>query len=746
MESYLQQHQNQIGPTVAVTTTATRPTPPPKPSHLVSRHSGNFSNVVNSTNNNGGHCSASSSSQQQQLRSTSSVSLTQTYINSNNSSGGGDTTISPDGISGNTNKSLQKKSVSVPPKPRVTPPLTLLNSVTTSTSTSDSTPNSDNTTNNSNNLTPQQQQAMLLAQRKRKVKDFQFGKPLGEGSYSSVVEATEIATQRTYAAKILYKRHILKEKKTKYVKIERDVLHALNHPFIVKLYYAFQDQDSLFLILDLAANGELLTWIRKLGSFPLHCARFYLAEIVVAVEYMHSKNIIHRDLKPENILLGEDMHILVTDFGTAFQCSSSSISSSSEDGNKSSSLTQHQQQQQPLPNLSSSTTLTNHPSNKPINNTSGDDGRGRGGRSTRKSSSSDDSNQNRANSFVGTAEYVSPELLKDKAVTKASDVWAIGCIAYQLIAGRPPFKAPNEYLTFQKILKLDYSFPPGFNPQLRDLVEQILVLDPKRRIGLDKVKEHPFFAGINFNSLTQTAPPRLIPPPSQAQTQGGGIVSSSSNTSLSHAQPQTQPHGVVGGINHGSTTNNNGYQYHHQPSPPPLPPYPTNSSIYAANRSKHPPVANASSSNQDIYNLDTVPPLDSTTITSHNATGNGRLKLGSGSSSSFSGRNNFNSHHHHGVRNQQYPTPHESLSSYRLGDNNNIINYKGRVPPPPPLPPHRQQPQMQQLNSAYYDAANNIAANGGNGSNNRVNHRNDYYNQQQSTWDRFKNTVCCCSD
>ncbi|KAJ1672132.1 serine/threonine protein kinase, partial [Spiromyces aspiralis] len=256
-----------------------------------------------------------------------------------------------------------------------------------------------------------------VSQRKRTVKDFTFGVLLGEGSYSTVVEATEIATNKTYAAKILYKRHIIKEKKTKYVQIERDVLHTLNHPFIVKLYYAFQDRDSLYLVLDLASNGELLTWVRKLGSFPLHCARFYLAEIVTAVEYMHSKGIIHRDLKPENILLGEDMHILITDFGTAFQVLSSGSVSESRSPTPPAPATTHQP------------------------------GRADSGQASSGS-------EKRANSFVGTAEYVSPELLKDKAVTKASDVWAIGCIAYQLLAGRPPFKAPNEYLTFQKILRL----------------------------------------------------------------------------------------------------------------------------------------------------------------------------------------------------------------------------------------------------------------------------------------------------
>ena len=78
-------------------------------------------------------------------------------------------------------------------------------------------------------------------------------------------------------------------------------------------------------------------------------------------------------------------------------------------------------------------------------------------------------------SFVGTAQYVSPELLNDKVAYKSSDLWAFGCIVYQLVSGRVPFHAPNEYQCFQKILKLEYSFPDGFSEVASELIQQILV-------------------------------------------------------------------------------------------------------------------------------------------------------------------------------------------------------------------------------------------------------------------------------
>ncbi|KAJ0044263.1 hypothetical protein NL108_003992, partial [Boleophthalmus pectinirostris] len=263
-----------------------------------------------------------------------------------------------------------------------------------------------------------------------------------------VVLARELATGKEYAIKILEKHHIMKEKKAQYVKRERDLMSDLDHPFFVKLYFTFQDDEKLYFGLSYAKNGELLKYIRKIGSFDETCTRFYSAEIVSALEYLHKKDIIHRDLKPENILLSEDMHIQITDFGTAKRY---------------------------------------------------------------------DSKQARANSFVGTAQYVSPELLTEKSACKSSDLWALGCIIYQLVAGLPPFRAGNEYLIFQKIIKLEYEFPEKFFPKAKDLVEKLLSLDPSKRLGCeemggyDPLRQHPFFDSISWSDLHLQTPPKLTP-------------------------------------------------------------------------------------------------------------------------------------------------------------------------------------------------------------------------------------------
>lgn len=120
------------------------------------------------------------------------------------------------------------------------------------------------------------------------------------------------------AVKVCEKRQIIREKKREYIKREKDALNMLfNVPHgFVKLYCTFQDDERLYFVLSYAKNGELLPYINKVGSFELNVAKFYAAELLLALENMHAKGIIHRDLKPENILLDENMHLQIADFGT----------------------------------------------------------------------------------------------------------------------------------------------------------------------------------------------------------------------------------------------------------------------------------------------------------------------------------------------------------------------------------------------------------------------------------------------
>ncbi|KAF7375983.1 Protein kinase domain-containing protein [Mycena sanguinolenta] len=284
---------------------------------------------------------------------------------------------------------------------------------------------------------------------KPSLQDFQFGRTLGEGSYSTVKLATSRTDGKHYAVKIITKEHLKRANKVPTANAERQALIRLHgHPGIVSLYHAFQDEWSLYFVIDLAINGEMQSLISRLGSLSTRCVQYYAAQIADAMEYMHSKDVLHRDLKPENLLLDDAYRIKITDFGTG----------------------------------------------KVLEN-----------------------GAQRAMTFVGTAQYQAPELLELKETTRSSDYWAFGCVIYQMIAGRFAFNDRSDYLTWQKVKRVEYEFPNGFDEQAKDLVTHLLVHDQLQRLGAGPrgsgndpaaLKAHPFFASIAWTSLwTDPAPP-----------------------------------------------------------------------------------------------------------------------------------------------------------------------------------------------------------------------------------------------
>lgn len=205
-------------------------------------------------------------------------------------------------------------------------------------------------------------------------------------------------------------------------------------------------------------------------SQNLECAKFYSAELLIAMENCHKHNIIHRDLKPQNIFLSSQLHILLGDFG-------------------SSKILQDEEQAKDNNNSDADTNQTRN-------------------------------KVDRRASFVGTALYVSPEVLKGKRSSFASDLFSFGCIIFELCSGRPPFgsSGENEYTIFQQIQKSEYKFPENFNAQAKDLVSKLLRTDPDQRIGSQDTKDelyqsirnHEFFSNVNFDKIYSQASPLLI--------------------------------------------------------------------------------------------------------------------------------------------------------------------------------------------------------------------------------------------
>lgn len=159
----------------------------------------------------------------------------------------------------------------------------------------------------------------FAAQAKTKIgiDDFILVKVIGKGSFGKVTLVRKRTGNKLYAMKVLKKSNIVKRKQVEHTKTERRVLGSINHPFIVRLYYAFQTDDKLYFVLDYAAGGELFFHLSRVKKFPESTTRFYCAEITLALDTLHAHHVVYRDLKPENILLDGEGHIKLVDFGLA---------------------------------------------------------------------------------------------------------------------------------------------------------------------------------------------------------------------------------------------------------------------------------------------------------------------------------------------------------------------------------------------------------------------------------------------
>eukprot|EP00397_Hematodinium_sp_SG-2012_P014409 GEMP01014649.1.p1 GENE.GEMP01014649.1~~GEMP01014649.1.p1 ORF type:complete len:348 (+),score=59.19 GEMP01014649.1:39-1046(+) len=150
------------------------------------------------------------------------------------------------------------------------------------------------------------------------LEDFVLVKVLGTGSYGKVLLVHHKDDEsRVFAMKMVRKKRVLEKNEVEHAKAERNVLQMVDHPFIVNLLYAFQTPKKLYYVLEYCAGGELFFHLNKDKGFTEGKTRFYAAEMVLAIQYLHSLDIIYRDLKPENVLLDRDGHIKLTDFGVS---------------------------------------------------------------------------------------------------------------------------------------------------------------------------------------------------------------------------------------------------------------------------------------------------------------------------------------------------------------------------------------------------------------------------------------------
>ncbi|CAN6834673.1 unnamed protein product [Brassica oleracea] len=366
--------------------------------------------------------------------------------------------------------------------------------------------------------------AEILRRRKHGLtfRDFRLMRRIGAGDIGTVYLCRLAGDQEEsrssyFAMKVVDNEALAMKKKMHRAEMEKKILKMLDHPFLPSLYAEFEASHFSCIVMEYCSGGDLHSLRHKQPHhrFSLASARFYAAEVLVALEYLHMLGIIYRDLKPENILVRSDGHIMLSDFDLSL-CSDSIAaveSSSSTPENQPHSSPRRLTRLAKLFNrvLRSKKVQTLEPNRlfvaEPVTARSG--------------------------SFVGTHEYVAPEVASGGSHGNAVDWWAFGVFLYEIIYGRTPFAAPTNDIILRNIVKRPLSFPTDspatmFELHARSLISGLLNKDPSKRLGSRRgaaeVKVHPFFKGLNFALIRTMLPPEVpsdVRRPKKSATFGG---------------------------------------------------------------------------------------------------------------------------------------------------------------------------------------------------------------------------------
>ena len=281
------------------------------------------------------------------------------------------------------------------------------------------------------------------------ITDFKILKPISKGAFGSVFLSRKTNTNDIFAIKIMKKDEMVGKNMVNHVLAERKVLSVLSSEFIVRMFYAFQSQNHLYLVMEYLCGGDLSSLLSSLGSFSTEMTLQYSAEIALALEYLHAQGIIHRDIKPDNVLIDHLGHCKLTDFGL------SSVNVKQLKRKKSVIVRKKQQ----------------------VN-------------------------------VIGTPDYLAPELLLGYMNDRPVDYWALGCCIYEFIEGTPPFHDDNPDQIFQNIINHQLVFY-DCSTDMQLLIRGLLRVSAKDRFNISHMKQDPCFAKFNedWSTIRDNEPP-----------------------------------------------------------------------------------------------------------------------------------------------------------------------------------------------------------------------------------------------
>ncbi|CAN6438755.1 unnamed protein product [Victoria cruziana] len=355
------------------------------------------------------------------------------------------------------------------------------------------------------------------------LRHFKLIRRLGCGDIGSVYLAELIGTSCQFALKVMDIEFLVSRKKMVRAQTEREILQMLDHPFLPTLYAHFATDRLLCLVMEYCAGGDLHVLRQKQPgkSFSEPATRFYAAEILLALEYLHMLGVIYRDLKPENVLVREDGHIMLSDFDLSLRCAVKptlvDLSSVCLEGAR---LSESGSEPRCIDPLCLEPAWVQVPCFTP--NLMPAAARSRKTRSDASVRASPlpqlvvEPTSARSNSFVGTHEYLAPEIIRGDGHGSAVDWWTLGVFLYELLYGRTPFKGEGNQETLANAVAQELKFPenPNISSHARDLIKGLLSKEPESRLGYDRgaaeIKSHPFFEGLNWALIRCSTPPEVL--------------------------------------------------------------------------------------------------------------------------------------------------------------------------------------------------------------------------------------------
>ncbi|KAJ4765837.1 Protein kinase superfamily protein [Rhynchospora pubera] len=344
-----------------------------------------------------------------------------------------------------------------------------------------------------------------------------------------------------FAMKVVDREALTFRNKLQRAETEREILRSLDHPFLPTLYADFEAAHYSCLVMEFCTGGDLhVARQRQPGRrFGVSSARFYAAETLLALEYLHMMGVVYRDLKPENILVRDDGHIMLSDFDLSLRCDvvpklfhqkklTNAISDNKNHKNSISALSSGSISScvAPIQPVLSCFYSGVNKCNKEVAREE----------ATQEATGGDELVKEtelkpelvaepvsaRSKSFVGTHEYLAPEVISGAGHGSAVDWWTLGVFLYEMLYGRTLFKGEDNEKTLINIIKQPLSFPKlcaGSTKEMedifhaQDLISKLLVKNPKKRIGCIKgsveIKRHEFFKGVNWALIRSVRPPEV---------------------------------------------------------------------------------------------------------------------------------------------------------------------------------------------------------------------------------------------